>query len=107
MASLLTGELEIGVRLVAVIRDPMAKVFAGVCPLRIEFVQKFLCRVRLLDLLFVWCRSHLLISQLTCDSSTVLTFKPYTSMQRGRSSIWETTTVFPFPMATKVVKTPS
>jgi hypothetical protein len=54
MASLFTGELEVGVRLVAVIRDPMTNVLAGVRPLRIEFVQKFLRRVRLLDLLFVW-----------------------------------------------------
>ena len=64
MASLFAGELEIGVRLVAVIRDPMTNVFAGVRPLRIEFVQKFLRRVRLLDLLFARRESHLLISKL-------------------------------------------
>ena len=64
MASLCTGELEIGVRHVAVIRDPMTNILAGVRSLRIEFVQKFLRRVRLLDLLFAGRRSHLLISKL-------------------------------------------
>ena len=51
MASLFAGECEIGVRPVAVIRDPMTNVFAGVRPLRIEFVQEFLRRIHLLDLL--------------------------------------------------------
>jgi hypothetical protein len=64
MAGRFTGDLEIGGRLVAVIRDPMTNVFAGVRPLGIEFVQKSLCRVRLLDLLFARRESHLLISKL-------------------------------------------
>ena len=43
MASLFARELERGVRLVAVVRNPVTNVLAGVSPLRIEFVQKFLC----------------------------------------------------------------
>jgi len=64
MASLFAGEPEIGVRLVAVISDPMTNVLPSVGLFRIELVQKRLRQVRLLDLLLARRQSHLLISKL-------------------------------------------
>ena len=64
MAGLFASEREVRVRLVAVVRDPMTNVLAGVRLFWIEFVEKFLRRVRLLDLLFVRRESHLLIAKL-------------------------------------------
>ena len=82
MASLFTGELEIGVRLVAVICDPMTNVLAGVRPPWIEFVQKFLRRVCLLDLLFVRRGSYLLISKLPNG------WTPIVGVHRSSSTRW-------------------
>ena len=62
MASLFTGEPEIGVRLVAVIGDPMTNVLPSVGLLRIELVQERFRQVCLLDLLLARRQSHLLIS---------------------------------------------
>ena len=64
MAGLFASEREVRVRLVAVVRNPMTNVLAGVRLFWIQFAEKFLRRVRLLNLLLAWRGSHLLIAKL-------------------------------------------